>query len=181
MSEINIEELKYPIGKFKKPEAITPVTVAAWIEDIAQLPAQLRASVADLTEEQLDTPYRPGGWTIRQVVHHLADSHMNSYVRYKLAMTEDNPTIKAYDQPAWGELYDSKTVPVELSLMLLEGLHIRWAIFLNSLKTEDWKRTFFHPESNRKFALDFNLAIYSWHGKHHLAHIENLKKRKGWS
>lgn len=178
---MNIEELKYPIGKFERPAEITPEKIEEWIGEIEALPKQLKDCVANLTEEQLDTPYRPEGWTVRQVIHHIADSHMNSYIRFKWTATEDNPTIKAYDQVAWGDLPDSKTAPVELSLAIIEGLHLRWVTLLKTYTEADWKRTMFHPESKKTIPMDVNLPMYGWHGKHHIAHIEALKKRESWS
>jgi len=177
---MNIETLKYPIGKFQRPADLSPDRVAEWVNDIEQLPQQLRASIAGFSEEQINTPYRPEGWTVRQLIHHIADSHMNSYIRYRWTLTEDNPTIKAYHQSAWGDLPDCKSEPVEVSLSILEGVHQRWVTLLKSFGPAEWKRTFFHPESEQQFTLDLNTAIYSWHGKHHLAHIEALKNRKGW-
>ena len=150
-----------------------------YINNIEQAPELLRAAVTGLSDQQLDTPYRPDGWTVRQVVHHLPDSHMNAYVRYRLALTEDEPTIKPYDEAQWAELIDAKTAPVEPSLTLLESLHSRWVTLLKSLQPTDWARTFRHPELG-VVSLEKNLAIYSWHGRHHVAHITALRRRMAW-
>jgi hypothetical protein len=165
------DELKYPTGKFKVPTEYTPEAISGWINDIKQLPANLRKAVTGLTDEQLDTPYRPDGWTLRQVVHHMADSHINSIIRFKWALTEDQPTIKAYNQTEWAKLPDSK-LPIEASLVILEGVHQRMVALFNSLTDADWDRTFIHPESG-VLTLKRLLALYAWHGKHHLAHIVN--------
>ncbi|HLI30711.1 MAG TPA: putative metal-dependent hydrolase, partial [Terriglobia bacterium] len=146
---------------------------------IEEVPARLRAAVKGLSDAQLDTPYREGGWTVRQVVHHLADSHMNSYVRFRLALTESEPTIKTYDQTRWAELRDARTAPVEPSLALLESLHKRWVLLLKSLEAADFSRTFRHPDRGT-MTLDQNLALYAWHGRHHVAHITSLRERMGW-
>ncbi len=170
---------RYPIGKFSLPETSTLQTGTReqrreWIRDIAEAPARLRAAVAGLSEQQLDTPYRPGGWTARQVVHHLADSHMNSYVRFKLALTEESPTIKPYDEVLWASLSDACTMPIEPSLSLLEGLHSRWVRLLEFMSESDFLRAFHHPESGT-IRLDQNLAHYAWHGKHHVAHVMSIR------
>ena len=149
------------------------------IDEIAETPARLRAVVSGLSPEQLDTPYRPEGWTVRQVVHHLPDSHLNSYIRFRLALTEDEPTIKPYHEDKWAELYDARTAPVELSLALLESLHERWVVLLKSLTAEDWARAFKHPEMGT-VPLAKNVGLYAWHGKHHVAHIASLRERMGW-
>ena len=174
------EEQKYPIGKFVKPEAFTPEILSRYIQDIELFPSRMRAEVETLTEEQLDTAYRPGGWTIRQVLHHCADSHMNSFVRFKLTLTEDTPTIKPYFEDRWAELEDSKRMPVEPSLKLLEGLHARWVVLLQSLTTEDFAKRYIHPERGKEVRLDATLGIYAWHCHHHLAHITTLKRSKQW-
>ncbi|MDR3273527.1 MAG: putative metal-dependent hydrolase [Flavobacteriaceae bacterium] len=177
---MNIEELRYPIGKFNPPEIITPQILDHWIEDIASFPQRLKKEVEYLSEEQLDTPYRPEGWTIRQVVHHCADSHMNSFIRFKLALTENNPTVKPYFEALWAELPDYKSAPLEPSIKILEGVHQRWVIILQSLSEEDRKKSFFHPKDNKTIYLDEVTGIYAWHGNHHLAHITTLKKSKNW-
>ncbi len=177
---MTIEKLKYPIGKFKKPEEITAEIISEWISDITSFPASLRSEVNHLSNDQLDTPYRPDGWTIRQVIHHCADSHMNSLMRLKLALTENVPTIKPYIQNRWAELSDSKNMPIEASLKMLEGIHERWAVLLNDLSEEQFKRTFVHPENGNTFRIDENTALYAWHCNHHLAHITETKKRNSW-
>ena len=161
---------RYPIGPFEAPAEITPERIAGWIDEIEALPADLRATVEPLSEAQLDTPYREGGWTVRQVVHHVADSHMNSVTRFKWALTEDRPTIKDYREQLWAELADAG-LPVGPSLDLLTALHTRWVTLLRSMDGDDWKREFVHPESG-PVALGVNVAIYAWHGKHHRAHAE---------
>jgi hypothetical protein len=171
--------LRYPIGKFQKPENLTAEQRRPLIEAIAEAPARLASAVAGLTPAQLDTPYRPGGWTVRQVVHHVPDSHLNSYVRFKLALTEDEPTIKPYDEARWAELGDMKTTPVETSLALLENLHKRWVALLDSLTPAEWERKFKHPEMG-SMSLNQNLALYAWHGRHHVAHITSLRERNHW-
>lgn len=172
-------DLRYPVGKFKMDGKITEAGRTALIEGIAQAPAKLRAAVAGLSAERLDTPYRPGGWTVRQVVHHLPDSHLNAYVRLKLALTEDVPTIKTYEQQRWAELDDARTAPVEVSLTLLESLHQRWTLLLRHLQPADFARSFRHPELGL-VTLDQQLGLYEWHGRHHVAHITSLKERMGW-
>jgi hypothetical protein len=174
------DDLRYPIGKFHLEGAITPERLAEWIGQIAEAPARLREAVAGLDEGQLDTPYRPGGWTVRQVVHHLPDSHLNSYTRFRLALTEDEPTIKPYDEVRWAELPDARTAPPEPSLALLEGLHQRWVLLLQSLTDADWGRRFVHPELGVR-TLRQTVAMYAWHGRHHVAHITSLRRRQGWS
>ncbi len=161
---------RFPIGVFTMPRTVTPEERAACLTRIAALPARLRVAVAGLTESQLDTPYRSGGWTVRQVVHHLPDSHMNSYVRFKLALTEASPVIKPYDEAAWALLGDTRDTPVETSLAILEALHTRWVVLLRGLSEEQWGRTMRHPE-NGLLRLDQVLALYAWHGDHHVAHI----------
>lgn len=163
---------RFPIGRFSYPASVSAEQRAAFLDRIAAVPARLRAAVSGLTDAQLDTPYREGGWTIRQVVHHVPDSHMNSYVRFKLALTEDEPTIKPYDEAAWALLPDTAATPVETSLALLEALHERWVTLLRGLSEEQWKRTMRHPV-NGLLRLDQVLALYAWHGDHHIAHILN--------
>ncbi len=174
-----MEDLRHPIGKFSFDREATAEKRAGWIRDITQVPAALRKAVAGLTAAQLDTPYREGGWTVRQVVHHIADSHMNSFTRIKLALTEDVPTIKPYDQNAWVTLADVKGMDIAPSLSLIEGLHARWAALLSSLSASDYARTFMHPENGRT-TVDRTVQIYAWHGKHHVAHITALRERSGW-
>jgi uncharacterized damage-inducible protein DinB len=172
-------DLRFPIGRFRMDEDITEGERQRLIEEIAQAPARLRAAVSGLSPEQLDTPYREGGWTVRQVVHHLADSHLNSYARFRLALTEDEPSIKTYHEDKWAELYDARTAPIELSLSLLESLHERWILLLKSLTAKDWDRTFRHPDLGA-VPLGKNVGLYAWHGKHHVAHITSLRESKGW-
>ena len=172
-------DLRYPIGEFKFDPPLTDEQRNRCLDVIEQTPRQMRAAVAGLNDEQLDTPYRPEGWTVRQVVHHVPESHLNSYVRMKLAVTEDEPTIKPYFEDRWAELDDARQAPVELSLDLLEALHRRWLWFLRSLKPEDYQRTFKHPEMG-VVSVDKNIALYAWHGQHHVAHITSLRERMGW-
>lgn len=171
-------DMKYPVGKFEYKEEITNSVTKDWIKEIEDLPRLLQAAVKDLDNEQLDTPYRSGGWTVRQVIHHLADSHINAYVRFKLALTEEQPVIKPYEEKKWAELPDNK-LPIHISLSLLESLHKRWTDLLKSLSEADLERTFFHPESG-EVSLGENIGIYAWHGRHHLAHITSLCNCKGW-
>jgi hypothetical protein len=172
-------DLRYPVGKFQYEGPPSVGQRQAFLSEIEQTPTNLQAAVKGLSDTQLDTPYRPDGWTVRQVVHHLPDSHMNSYVRFKLALTEDAPTIKPYAEDRWAELGDTKATPVEVSLTLLDSLHDRWVRLLRSLSDEDWKRTFVHPEHG-PMTLEKALAIYAWHGRHHVAHITELRKRMSW-
>jgi uncharacterized damage-inducible protein DinB len=171
-------DLSYPIGRFRRVASLTDAERREAIESIAAAPARLRAAVEGLTDEQLDTPYRPGGWTVRQVVHHVPDSHLNAYIRFKWTLTEDNPTIKTYRQDLWAELADSRG-PVEVSLTILEALHDRWVRLLRSLTSEDFARTFNHPE-NGPMTLDGLLVLYDWHGRHHAAHVTGLRERMSW-
>ena len=173
-------DLRYPIGRFTFPDAATPQQTAAWIEDVARLPDAVRSAVSGLDEARLGAAYRPGGWTVRQLVHHLADSHMNAYVRFKLALTEERPTIKPYDEAAWAALEDSSIVPVSVSLDLLDALHIRWVALLRAMRPEQMERGFVHPEQGRFMRLDGALGLYAWHGRHHVAHITTLRDREGW-
>ena len=163
-------DLRYPIGPFHYSGESTAEQRRGFIDRIEQAPARLRAAVAGLTEQQLETPYRPGGWTVRQVVHHVADSHINSYCRFRLALTEVRPAIKGYDEALWAELTDSRTAPVEMSLALLEALHRRWVLLLRSMTPVDFARTFHHSQLG-PVTLDRTLALYAWHGEHHLAHV----------
>ncbi len=172
-------DLRYPIGRFKLESEPTDEEVRRAIDEIAEAPAKLRAAVEGLTQQQLDTPYRPGGWTVRQVVHHVPDSHLNSYCRFKLALTEDEPTIKPYHEDRWAELEDSRATPTEVSLALLESLHKRWVLLLHSLGPDDFKRAFRHPELG-VVSLAQNVCLYGWHGRHHVAHITSLRERMGW-
>jgi uncharacterized damage-inducible protein DinB len=174
-----MSDLSYPIGKFHYEGVPTEQQRQAFLDEIAQAPAKLRAAAKGLNDAQLDAPYRPGGWTVRQVVHHVPDSHLNSYIRCKLALTEEDPTIKPYAEDRWAELADSKATPIEVSLTLLDSLHDRWLRLLRSLGPEDWKKTFRHPDLG-PMPLEKNLALYAWHGRHHVAHITSLRIREGW-
>ena len=174
-----MSDLKYPIGRFKLEGTSTDEEIRRAIDEIAQAPARLRAAVEGLSPEQLDTPYRPDGWTVRQVVHHVPDSHLNSYCRFKLALTEDEPAIKAYHEDRWAELEDSRTTPIEVSLAMLESLHKRWVLLMKSLAPADFARTFRHPEIGL-VSLSKNVCLYAWHGRHHAAHITSLRERMGW-
>ena len=174
-----MSDLRYPVGKFSYNGPLSEEQKATFLTDIAETPEKLRAAVKGLTDAQLDTPYRDGGWTVRQVIHHMPDSHMNSYVRFKLALTEDEPTIKPYAEDRWAELADSKTTPIEVSLTLFDSLHDRWVRLLRSLTPEEWQRTFRHPVMGA-MTLEKTLALYAWHGKHHVAHITELGKRMNW-
>jgi hypothetical protein len=179
MTETDLPDLKYPIGRFRRVTSLTGAERQEAIESIAAAPGRLRAAVQGLTEEQLDTPYRPGGWTVRQVVHHVPDSHMNAYLRFKWTLTEDNPTIKTYAQGLWAELADSRG-PVEGSLTMLEVLHDRWVRLMRSMTPEDFARPFTHPE-NGPMTLDGLLVLYEWHGRHHAAHVTGLRERMSWN
>lgn len=172
-------DLRYPVGKFRFLDTVNADDRRQFIDQIAEAPLRLRSAASGLSEQQLGTPYRPGGWTVRQVVHHVPDSHLNSYIRFRLALTEEEPTIKAYFEDRWAELSDARTAPIEVSLRLLECLHSRWVGLLRSLSDEQWKRTFRHPELGL-LTLDKNAALYAWHGRHHVAHIVNLRERMGW-
>jgi hypothetical protein len=176
----NMADLRYPIGDFQFSGKFTEEERKRAIGVIESTPANMRAAVKGLQEKQLNTPYRPGGWTVREVVHHVPDSHLNAYIRFKLALTEDVPTIKAYDEQLWAKLEDSKRTPIETSLTLLESLHDRMTILLKSLKPTDFARKFNHPERGA-MTVDSLLALYAWHGPHHVAHITELRKREGWS
>ena len=175
-----LETLRFPIGRFVPPEVSSTAWQADCIATIAAFPARLRTLVQSLTEEQLDTPYRPEGWTVRQVVHHVADSHLNSYIRFKWTLTEDQPMIKAYDQAVWAELPDGKNGPVEMSLDLLDAIHARWVYVLRKMTPAQFERKLDHPEWKRDLDLNFFLALYTWHCEHHYAHIAELAKREGW-
>ena len=173
-------DLRYPIGKFECPEKINQEHIENWLQTIEDFPQKLEVLVKDLSEDQLDTPYRKDGWTIRQVVHHCYDSHHNSYTRFKWALTEDAPIIKAYFEDRWAELPDTTLAPISLSLNSLKALHAKWVYLLKSLKSEELCKYFIHPESNNKVYLDENIGIYAWHCNHHFAHIEQLLIRRNW-
>jgi hypothetical protein len=174
-----MNDLRYPIGKFAVDPAPTDEKRHTWIRQIAEAPAALRAALAGLTDRQIETPYRPGGWTVRQVLHHVPDSHLNAYCRFKFALTEDNPTIKAYDEAAWANIADTARTPPETSLALLDALHRRWVILLESMEARDFERPLRHPEAGA-ITLGWMLQLYAWHGRHHAAHITELRKREGW-
>ncbi|MGF1639046.1 MAG: YfiT family bacillithiol transferase [Cyclobacteriaceae bacterium] len=177
---MNEERLKYPIGKFTLPSSINEDNIKTWINDIESFLAKLQNAVSGLSDEQLDTPYRPEGWTIRQVVNHCADSHMNSQMRFKLALTEKKPVIKPYLEAKWAMLPDSISMPIEPALKMLEGIHMRWTVLLKSLTKDQLSLSYVHPEQGREIRLDATIALYAWHSNHHLAHIVNLKELKGW-
>jgi len=176
-----MEDLQYPIGKFESPHhTASAAECEEWITQIAETSGRLRQSVSGLTDEQLDTAYRPDGWTVRQLVHHIADSHLNAYVRLRLALTEDGPTIRPYGQDRWAELEDAKSGRIEDSLLLIEALHNRWVRLAKGLDHDALHKTFFHPETDAEVSVQTLLAIYAWHGRHHVAHITGLRQRNGW-
>ena len=181
MNTEDLDPLKFPIGKYIKPNILTKEIIDAYINDIASFPQRLKREVIGLSEEQLNTPYRPEGWTIRQVVHHCADSHMNSLIRFKLALTEDAPTIKPYYEERWAELLDTTSMPIQPSLKMIEGIHERWTVLLNNLTDEQYGRIFIHPEHGKTFRVDENIGVYAWHCNHHLAHITETIKRNDWN
>jgi uncharacterized damage-inducible protein DinB len=176
---LDLEGLRYPVGRFDPKVEATPERRREWIEQVAETPARLRAAVEDLSPEQLDTAYRPGGWTVRQLVHHVPDSHLNAYVRFKLALTEDVPAIKTYEEHLWAQLPDSRVTPIEVSLSLLDVLHQRWVLLMTHLDEAQWARAFRHPEWG-EMPLSTALGLYAWHGRHHVAHVTALRKRMGW-
>lgn len=176
---MNLEKLKYPIGRYQVADNINKTSIDNWIKEIESLPQRLADAVKGLKPEQLRTPYRPEGWTVQQVVHHIADSHMNSYIRFKLSLTEDKPMIKPYDEKLWAELPDSKLTDVSVSFDLIKALHKRWAILLKQLSKEELDKEFLHPESGMK-KLNETICHYAWHGNHHLAQITSLKQRMNW-
>jgi uncharacterized damage-inducible protein DinB len=178
-SEDMMPDLRYPIGKFTYDGPATSEEKQELLNQIEQAPGHLRAAIKGLSQQQLDTPYRPEGWTVRQVVHHVPDSHLNAYVRFKLALTEEEPTIKPYAEDKWARLADTPATPLDVSLTLLDSLHDRWVRLLRSLQQADWKRTFRHPELG-VMDLEKTLALYAWHGKHHVAHITSMRERNGW-
>ncbi len=180
MTNEELEQLKYPIGEFNCPLDITKEHINDWIDVLDKFPGRLEKLVANLNDEQLDTPYRPGGWTIREVVHHLSDSHHHSYIRFKWAMTEDNPVIKAYNEQDWANLHDY-TSSIEISQLHLRAVHAKLVYFLKGLKDSDLDRSFIHPETYKEIQLKKNIGNYAWHSNHHYAHIQNVMKRKGWA
>ena len=175
-----MEDLRFPVGRYQRPASLTPTERRAAIDAIVAAPDNLRAAVHGLDDARLDTPYRPDGWTVRQVVHHVPDSHMNAFIRFQLALTEDRPTIKPYDEAAWANLEDARTTPIETSLALLDCLHDRWVRVLRAMSPSDFSRELNHPE-NGIMNLDQVLALYDWHGRHHVAHVTALRQRSGWS
>ena len=179
IDDARMEALRFPIGRFEEDPQPTRAKHKSWVDQIGRVPGELRALVQDLSERQLDTPYRPDGWTVRQVVHHLADSHLNAYVRTKLALTEEAPTIKPYDEAAWAELPDGSTAPIESSMSLLEALHARWVATLRALDEEAFKRTLNHPEQG-VLTISRIVQGYAWHGRHHIAHVNTLRDKMGW-
>jgi hypothetical protein len=179
MPNNELDQLKYPIGKFEKPDNLTAAQVSDWINEIELLPVRLKDLTENLTSKELAWRYRPGGWTIQQVVHHIADSHLNSFIRYKLTLTEAIPTIKPYFEERWAELPDSTRVPISASIKILEGLHARWIHLLRALNMEDLKKTFIHPARGRQITLGENLTLYAWHSNHHLAHIRQALEHHG--
>lgn len=173
-------DLRYPIGQADLSQPVTPERRPALIADIASAPAALRAAIAGLSHDQLDTPYRPGGWTVRQVIHHVPDSHANAYIRFKQALAEDAPEIMPYDEAKWAELWDTRTTPIDASLAMLDALHMRWVALLRGMSPEGFARSYVHPQYRRHFTLDQALTLYAWHGRHHTAHITALRSREGW-
>lgn len=169
----------FPLGKYQ-PQPYSEKQKQDWLNDIKFLPQSLENAVLNLDAAQLDTPYREGGWTVKEVIHHVADSHMNAYIRFKLGLTENNPTIKPYEQELWAQLSDSKNMPINISLTLLHALHARWYEVLRHIQDPEWERTVFHPEQQKTMTLWYLLGMYAWHGLHHTAHVTELRKRKGW-
>ena len=180
MEKLDLEKLKYPIGKFITPTEYSPEYISNKIQEIESFPERLKKAITHLTDQQLDTPYRPNGWTVRQVIHHFAESHMNCFIRIKWALTENNPVIKAYDEVLWSELSDNLKMPISPSLNLLEGLHTRLAFIMRNLSPDDLEKALIHPENNSEYRIKQIIGTYAWHGNHHLAHITNLKKYKSW-
>lgn len=176
----NLEQKKFPIGQFQQPEKVCDIKLDEHLKIIKDFPGRLKNLIEDFSDDQLDTPYREGGWTVRQLVNHIADSHVNSFIRFKLALTEDNPTIKPYDEAKWAELQDSVNMPIRPAMRMIKGTHQRWTVLLKSLTNKQFERTFHHPEQNKDYDLRNYLAFYGWHCDHHFAHIEKLKKEKGW-
>lgn len=179
MSE-TLEELKYPIGRYQKPDAFTPQLVQEWIAVLRVLPSWMDACIENLDAAQLEVPYRPGGWNTKQVIHHVADSHMNAYVRLKLALTEHNPTVKPYAEAEWAKLIDTDVVPVNVSVTMLHALHRRMVALLEHMDTAQWLRTYYHPDHQRSFPVWEMVALYAWHSRHHMEHIKRLRQRMNW-
>lgn len=177
---MDLEKLKYPIGTFDCPSNITAEKLEAWISILEHFPNRLNNLVSNLSEAQLNSPYRPEGWTVRQTVHHIYDSHHNAYTRFKWALTEETPTIKAYDENAWANLFDSKNAPIDISLNAIAALHTKWTYVLKGLSIDNFQKELIHPVGNRTMSLAYMTGMYAWHSNHHYAHIENLLKREGW-
>ncbi|MEP7146398.1 MAG: YfiT family bacillithiol transferase [bacterium] len=180
MESKELEKLKYPVDRYNPPQTITEENLKSYISDIEKLPENLKNLVSNFSDEKLNTKYRPDGWTVRQVIHHIGDSHMNAIIRFKLALTEDVPIIKPYFEDKWAELGDYKNTPVNVSLSLIESIHKRWIDILKTMEKKDFEKSFFHPEHGKEFSLDEITGMYSWHGKHHYAHIDELRKRMNW-
>lgn len=176
-----LEQKRFPIGRFVAPANISDIEIDEFIKILKDFPAKLKNLVENWSDYQLDTPYRENGWTVRQLINHLSDSHMNSFIRFKLALTEDNPVIKTYDEAKWAELQDSFTMDIKPALQILKGLHKRWVYELKSLTNKEFESTFIHPKNHKTISLKDNLAFYAWHCNHHFAHIENLKNEKNWN
>jgi len=179
MAKQDLESMKYPIGRLQIPDKYTDRNIKQWISTIEKFPQQLENLVEDFDDLQLDTPYRPEGWTVRQVIHHMADSHLNAYIRFKWTLTEDKPTIKVYHEDRWAILHDAKDADIDISLSLIESLHARWVYMLKNLTSDQLKRTFIHPEK-KEISIVQLIAMYAWHSEHHLAHITSLAKREDW-
>ncbi|MEO6733193.1 MAG: YfiT family bacillithiol transferase [Ferruginibacter sp.] len=174
-----MEDLRYPIGKYA-PQMFSEGQLKDWLIDIQNLPQHLENAILNLDESQLNTPYRPDGWTVKQLIHHVADSHMNAYIRFKLGLTEETPAIKPYDEGAWAKLKDTENLPVNISLTLLHALHTRWLEVLKAITPEEWNRTVYHPEHKKEITLWYLLGLYSWHSRHHTAHATALRERMKW-
>jgi len=174
-----LESLKYPIGKYIT-QPFSDELLREWLRDIETLPQHLEYAITNLDEVQLETPYREGGWTVKQVVHHVADSHMNAYIRFKLGLTEENPSIKPYEEAEWAKMIDTQNIPINVSITLLFALHNRWYEILKNISAAEWERTVFHPEHKKEMTLWFLLGMYAWHSRHHVAHITSLREREGW-
>jgi hypothetical protein len=174
-----MEDLRYPIGKYIS-QPFSENQLQEWLIDIKFLPQHLENAILNLDESQINAPYRPDGWTVKQLIHHVADSHMNAYIRFKLGLTEDNPTIKPYDEGAWADLPDTHNLPVNISLTLLHALHARWMEVIKGIKVDEWNKTVFHPEHKKEITLWHLLGMYAWHGKHHVAHVTALRERMKW-
>lgn len=180
MEKVELEELRYPIGKFEVPSAISEEQISKWIAILEHYPNKLELLVNELSTSQLESPYRPGGWTVRQVIHHVADSHHHSYIRFKWALTEETPVIKPYLEKEWAELFDTRTAPIELSLNHLSAVHAKLVYLLKGLSSSDLKCSFIHPESAESTTIEENIGRYVWHGNHHYMHIKNLLLRENW-